>query len=192
VPVVVLFVALAAVGCGEDNEAGPATSATAPLSSTSAPSTTDEPSVSTTAPATTTAPSTTVLSSLDAVTSLVAAAGGGSGEVTVSWEGVVGAAGYRVYRATEPDGPFEVGAVVDVATGEAELSEGVVDVWLPEGDFPPFTTVPGVEHEPRYQYIEVLGAGTSKQYYVVVAFDFQGEGPRSTVVCAAPSGQPAC
>jgi hypothetical protein len=186
-----VVVLLAAIGfltlsaCGDDEPV--ATSTTEPTLTSD--TTTTAPAGTTSTEGTT---ATTTGSTLEAVSFIDAGSGGGSGEIALNWEGVEGATGYRVLRATTPGGPFEQSADLNVVTGDRTLADDVVSLWSPTGDFPPFTTVPGEEPPPRYQYIELVSGGVTQRYFKVVAYDDDGEGPASEVVCGAAQGQSSC
>jgi hypothetical protein len=104
---------------------------------------------------------------------------GGSGEITVSWDGVPGATGYRVSRGTTPAGPFSIAADVNLVTGKITKASGVLWVYA---------------EAPRYfQYDELIAApGDHHRYYYVTAYNAYGDGPASVVVCGAPPGATPC
>lgn len=111
-----------------------------------------------------------------AVTVIAIGPAGGSGEVYMSWDLVVDATGYRVYRADSPDGPFVAAASYDVASGgstdEYAGSHEYVGIY-PQGG----TLV----------YVEAVTGGLA--YLQVVAFNEGGEGPRSATMCGEPQAQ---
>ncbi len=89
---------------------------------------------------------------------------GASGEIIVSWNAVACATGYRVARASTASGPLSS------------------DPPANPGDPPR-----------HFQYDElVIGPGDSRRYYSVTAYNGNGEGPSSEVVCGEPPGPPSC
>ncbi len=111
-----------------------------------------------------------------AVTVTYVVPGGGSGEILVGWSLVPDATGYRVYRSDSPDGPFVAAARYDVASGEAT-----------------------VEYTGTYEYIGIHSTDQGLQYveavrgqlgyFQVVAYNDDGEGPPSAVLCGEPMAQ---
>jgi xylan 1,4-beta-xylosidase len=86
-------------------------------------------------------------------------ADGGRAQVTLDWDPVDGAAGYLVYRAPSPDGPF---AVVDFGSNDV--------LAVPH---PPFTDSTGDD-------------GAERWYCVAAVADIATVGPRSEAVAARP------
>jgi hypothetical protein len=107
-----------------------------------------------------------------------ARAGGGSGEIAVRWRSVPSATGYRVKRSSAPGGPFEVSADIDMESGRTTLGDGVTNVWMPAHDV--------------FEYVELISDGSAVRYVRVIAYNENGEGPASAVICAAPPGAPRC
>ena len=117
------------------------------------------------------------------MTVLRAGHGGGSGELDVAWEGVPGAIGYRVTRATAPTGPFSVTADINLATGKTTHAADVTNVFS------------YVEHGVRhFGYTELLTTppGGQRHYFHVTAYNAAGEGPPSVLVCGTAVGYPDC
>ena len=115
------------------------------------------------------------------VTDVRTAAAGGSGEIELVWGGVADAAGYRVYRALAPGGPFSKTADYDVATGTSTKASGVTNVY--------YTSEFG------FVYVELVSDSQTtgpKRYYRVTAYNAAGEGAASEVVCGAPTAYPSC
>lgn len=115
------------------------------------------------------------------VTTVSASTGGGSGEITVNWNTVPDATGYRVYRSSSANGPFVASASVIVATGATAIEFGgsyeLIQIWPPSSD--------------SYEYVEA--AIGSPGYFRVAAFNAAGTGPRSAVVCGtAPMSEAGC
>lgn len=115
------------------------------------------------------------------VTTVSANTGGGSGEITVNWNTVPDATGYRVYRSSSANGPFVASASVMVATGVTAIEFGgsyeYIQIWPPSSD--------------SYEYVEA--AIGSPGYFRVAAFNTAGTGPRSAVVCGtAPMSEAGC
>lgn len=115
------------------------------------------------------------------VTTVSANTGGGSGEITVNWNTVPDATGYRVYRSSSAAGPFVASASVIVATGATNIEFGgsyeYIQIWPPSSN--------------SYQYLEA--AIGSPAYFRVAAFSASGTGQRSAVVCGtAPMSEAAC
>jgi len=109
-----------------------------------------------------------------AVSTLRAVAGGGSGEILLSWSGVPGATGYRVGRAVAPSGPFTTVADVNAASGTGSHAPSVVNLYIAEG---------------RYAIVDVpTGSPDRRWYYVVTATSGAATAPPSAAVCGAPPG----
>ena len=164
--------------CGDDGDP-PATttsSVESTTSSTAATSSSTLDSTTTTAAPTRSTESTAGATGPQPVSELDAGSAGGSGEIRLDWSGVAEATGYRVYRADAPDGPFQLAADLDVASGDATRADGVTNVWSPARD--------------EYQYIE-YGEAT-RRYFRVVAYNSAGESAPSPTVCGSPTGQPDC
>jgi hypothetical protein len=99
----------------------------------------------------------------------------------VSWSGVALATGYRVARATSPNGPYSITADLDVASGRSTKDASVKNLFY-SGDN-------------GFVYIEVLTdspANGLHRYYRVTAYNAAGDGPSSAVVCGAPVGISTC
>jgi hypothetical protein len=147
-----------------------------PSTSTRASTTTSTVAVTTTttaAPASTTT-TTRAPAGPAAVTTLRARAGGGSGEVVVSWSGVAGATHYRVARAVAPSGPFTTVADVNAASGTGSHVPSVVNLYLDQGS---------------YVVVDVpTGSASRRWYYAVTAAADGASAPQSAVVCGAPPG----
>lgn len=162
------------VATGSSPATGTATPSTEPTASatpTAAPSTsTAEPSPSAAEPA---------ADPPGPVTAIESYPGGGSEEICVAWDTVDGATGYRVYRALSPDGPFVASASVSGTQTTVEYDGDFLTV----GIWPPSPT--------RYEYVEA-GISPGPVYFVVRAFDADGEGPASAVVCGSTDQEDGC
>lgn len=150
-----------------------------PVETPSAPPTTapaDEPEAEETTPAPLPAPP-------GAVTDLYAQPGGGSGEIEVVWEPVEGATGYTVYRSDAADGSYAAAASYDVATGAVTIR------WT--GWYEYIGVVQGMGSPTAIVYHDAI---SNQGFFRVAAFNAGGEGPWSTVVCAAGpySSPPVC
>lgn len=109
-----------------------------------------------------------------AVTVIHAEPGGGSGEISVIWDVIADATGYRVYRADAPEGPFAPAASIDVTTGEVTIEYGgwYEYIQIKQGSEPA-----------SLAYTEAIG---TFGYFRVTAFNAGGEGPMSVTVCSEP------
>ena len=188
--VAALFVVgIAAAACGDDD----GTSAASTTNSTSIP-TTAAPSTTSTTSTTSASSSTTTRSAAPAAVAVVSAApGGGSGEITLRWNAVANATGYRVLRANVAGGPFTVSADINLTTGKATAASDVTNVWSPQHSYVPAganATVP--DSSPSFQYVEVPTGGVVQRHLRVVAYNANGDAPASVVVCGAPPGRPSC
>jgi hypothetical protein len=116
------------------------------------------------------------------VTVVRAGHGGGSGELSVTWDAVPGATGYRVSRATAPTGPFSVTADINVTTGKVTTVGDVTSV------------VSYPQREARHlSYTEIVtNPGSQRHYFHVTAYNAAGEGPPSVLVCGTAIGYPDC
>jgi hypothetical protein len=151
----------------------PTTTTTVAITTTSAPTTSATHAPTTSRPS---APSTTISPRAvpGAVTVIHAEYGAGSGEITVQWDAVAGATGYRVLRSDAGSGPFAVAADYDVATGHATRVEDHITVWHPTD-------------QGWLQYIEY---GESRvRWFYVVAYNAAGDAPPSAVVSASSPQQ---
>lgn len=145
------------------------------------PSATPNPSVAPSPSPTATQPIVTpppppVVSVPGAVSGLSAGPGGGSGEIVVNWTGTSDATGYRVYRSSAPGGPMTRGASYSLATGSTTVEFAgayeFIQIWAPSAS--------------TFEYVEAVDGQPG--YFVVVAFNSAGEGPRAGAVCAVPTG----
>jgi len=116
---------------------------------------------------------------------------GGSGEIEIHWDAVASASGYRVERAASPDGPFSVSADVNVTTGEIVVASGVTNVFSDQQSYFPSSSSASVVGPPpsELHYVELADG---RRYLRVTAYNDEGAGPPSIVVCAAPFGSPSC
>jgi len=113
------------------------------------------------------------------VTVISAFPGGQSGMIQVEWDMVTNATGYRVYRSVSQAGPFAPSASFDVTTGIKTIEIGVPyeGIWL------------GVYSSGTLDYTELVDGQPA--CFRVAAFNSEGEGPRSVVVCSDPqAGEP--
>lgn len=127
--------ALALGACSDDASPPASTTSVPPTSAIVTTTVTTTTTTTTSAPSTTTAPTTTVAvvttttgAPPPTVTEVRAGPGGGSGEITVTWRAVPGAASYRVERADAPGGPFATGGVIGT-DGSATKGAGVVNLF---------------------------------------------------------------
>jgi hypothetical protein len=112
--------------------------------------------------------------------------GGGSGEVVLNWDAVAGATGYRVLRASTPNGSFETVADLNVTTGSATAAPDVVNVWSEEHSYIPSAgALDAPDRSPEFQYIDVV-TGAEQRCYRVVPYNAAGDGRASVVTCGAP------
>ena len=130
--------------------------------------------------------------------------GGGSGEINLNWDAVPGATGYRIVRATSAGGPFSLAADLNVVTGKATVAGPIV---LPIGTgnvpaqitnitsdrqtyYPPsLATPPGGIAPLHFHYTEEV---FPRHYFRVTAYNANGDGPPSVIVCGTPIGEPDC
>ena len=106
---------------------------------------------------------------------VVAHPGGGSGEVTVMWDLMPDATGYRVYRAYSADGPFLPAASIDMATGATSVEYSGYEYIYIEYEYGSTT---------RLRYTEAVSMDFV--WFRVSAFNAGGEGPLSGLTCAEP------
>ena len=167
---VVLLLALLAAACGGD-DGGIANTTTTSLSA----ATTTKPGVP------------------KAVDVISAGPSAGSGEVTLRWNAVANATGYRVLRATTSSGPFAVNADFDITTGKTTAGADVINIWSDQYSYKPTRSAFALpDSSPRFEYIETLSGGILRRYFRVVAYNANGEAPASVVVCGDPVNHPAC
>lgn len=166
-------------GGGDDESTASTSSTTSTAPSTTSPATTGE--VSSTTTTSTTTPE------VPGIVAVVSAdPGGGSGEVTLDWDAVPGATGYRIERSAAATGPFEEVAALDVTTGSAtvEPGAGVVNIFSEQHSYLP---TDGALSQPDasagFQYVDV---GAGQRCFQVIAVNAAGEGPPSNVTCASP------
>jgi hypothetical protein len=113
-------------------------------------------------------------------------AGGGSGEVQLTWEAVADATGYRVLRSDVADGEFAVTAELDVTTGVATASADVVNVFSEQHSYVPVRSeLEGPDQSTQFSYIDI---GFRPRCFRVIAFNAAGDGPASDVACGSPPG----
>jgi hypothetical protein len=117
--------------------------------------------------------------------------GGGSGEIDLDWTGVPGATGYRVERAGTAIGPFSIAANVNLTTGKATtVAIGVDFIGSNQQRFyPAGPATPSSVPSRVFQYVEV---GFRRHYFRVTAYNANGYGPPSVVVCGTPPGELSC
>ena len=172
----------AAVTWSDDDEGSESTTSTTTTSTTTASTSTTSSSVPTSSVSTTT---TGTPSGPPAVGEVSAHAGGGSGEVVVDWNTVEGATGYRVLRASTPDGDFTVVADIDVTTGRATAGDEVVNVWSGTHSYIPFDgPLSASDPSASIQYVEVAGPG--ERCFRIVAYDGRAAASPSAVACGSP------
>ena len=155
----------------------PTVEPTPTLSPSSTPTVTTTPAPDPTTPP----PETTPVAVPGEVTGVGAENGGGSGEIVAYWDGVADATGYRVYRSTSPDGPFDRSASYDVATDETTVETNLGYEYISFWSSSP-------QH---FAYVESMYT-QGPIYFRVTAFNSGGEGPPSVVVCGSPVGYPDC
>ncbi len=117
---------------------------------------------------------------------------GGSGEIGLDWTAVAGASGYRVDRADTTGGPFSIAADVNLTTGKATMvAAGVTNIFSEQQNFfpPSLGTHPAVIPSHDFHYVE---SQFVRHYFRVTAYNANGYGPSSVVVCGTPVGYPAC
>jgi hypothetical protein len=120
-----------------------------------------------------------------AVTGLTAGPGGGSGEITVRWDAVARATGFRVLRSDTAAGPFDVAANFDITTGTTTAAPDVVNIWSAQHSYVPSQgTLDGPDQSPWFEYVEYSGA--PQRCYRVIAYNASGDGPASAVACGGP------
>jgi len=177
---VVLLIGVTAAACGDDS-GGVAASRTTVSRSTS----TTTVSLSTTA---------TIRSAVPLAVEVISAGpSAGSGEISVRWNAVVNATGYRVLRANTSSGPFSVNADIDITTGKTTAGTDVTNIWSQQYSYKPtHSAFAGPDSSPRFEYIEIVSGGIVRRYFAVVAYNTNGEAPASVVVCGAPTSHPAC
>ena len=157
--------------------ASPSATPSASPSATQSPSANPSPTLAVPSPSPT-APPPPEVKVPAAVSGLSAGPGGGSGEISVRWTGTPGATGYRVYRSSTPGGPMTRAASFSLATGHTTVEFGgsyeSIQIWSPSPN--------------TFEYVEAVDGQPG--YFVVVAFNSAGEGPRQGTVCAVPMAQP--
>lgn len=159
--------------------AAPAASTTVPPATTISPATTSAPPTS---------PATTAVGQVPRpVTVVTASPGGGAGEVTVDWNAVDGATGYRVDRASSATSTFETVAEFDITTGHATVAAGVVNLWSTGYTYVPATPDGSLpDRSASFQYVEYPVSDV--RCYRVFAVNVAGRSPASAVVCSGPIG----
>ena len=128
----------------------------------------------------------------------------GSGEIQLNWNAVPGATGYRIVRATTANGPYSLAADLNLATGKTTVAAPVpvttgtstVTAYISNifsdraGFYPSNPANPG---DPlasrRFRYVEVA---FPRHYFRVTAYNANGQGPPSVIVCGTPIGEPDC
>jgi hypothetical protein len=126
------------------------------------------------------------------VTAVRAGHSGGSGEIGLDWSAVAGASGYRIERAGAAAGPFAIAADVNVTTGMATMvAAGVTNIFSEQQNFfpPSVGSRPAVVPSQSFHYVEYPFV---RHYFRVTAYNGNGFGPSSVVVCGTPVGYPAC
>ena len=129
---------------------------------------------------------------------------GGSGEIQLNWDAVPGATGYRIVRATTALGPFSFAADVNVVTGATSLAAPVnittgtstvvariTNIYSDHrGFYPPGSATSG-DGLPsmHFHYVE---EAFPRHYFRVTAYNANGQGPASIVVCGTPITEPDC
>ena len=160
---------------------------TAPAPTTAEPSTAPPPDPTSTSPPKTTTPPPSETAPVPApgqITVIKGWAGGGSGEISVTWQQIPDATGYRVYRSESPDGPFAASAWLDVTTGATTIE------FPRDYEFITMASLVAVDGW-DFAYTESTYA-VGPIYFRVTGFDAGGEGPPSPVVCGTPPGGPSC
>ena len=117
--------------------------------------------------------------------------GGGSGEIGVDWTGVPGATGYRIERADTSNGPFSIAADLNLVSGAVTMvGPGVGNITGDQQNFypPSAATHAGAAPSRYFRYVEfpVVGYTFSRHYFRVTAYNSNGDGARSVVVCGTP------
>lgn len=180
--VTVVALVLVLVSFAGDDDEGTEHPASSSSVTASASSTT---TTSTSTTTTTQASTTTTAVALGAVTVLEARPGGGSGEIVLTWEGVAGATGYQVVRASSSTGPFTEAAAFDTTTGTATAATDVVNLLSDEHSYVPSAgALTSPDPSTHFEYVEASGAPT--RCFRVVAVGPDGTGPESAVVCGSP------
>lgn len=189
VAVCVVGVLIAVWGDDGDGVRAAGPDATTERSTTTAPPT----AASTTVPATTAAGAPTTAAPTTApgvippgpVTVVSAATGGGSGEVVVDWNAVVGATGYRVLRSGAAEGPYGVAADVDVITGGVTADPDVATIWSDQRSYL-HPGVPPPASPDTSPWFQLVNLGDGQRCFQVVAYNAGGDAPPSPVVCGWP------
>lgn len=169
------------------SDGGPAEDPSVTTTTTEAPSSsTTSTTVTTTGSSTSTSTTTTTLAPVPpAVVVVEASAGAGSGEVTLDWDAVPGATGYRIRRAGTVAGPFVEVADVDVTTGATTAEDEVVNLWSAAHSYIPSDgPLEAPDPSPSFQYVE--GSAAAPRCYQVVAYNLSGSAAPSTAVCGSP------
>jgi hypothetical protein len=166
----------------EPSTPAPSASTSPTVGPTTSPSPSSEPTPSTSPTTVVTTPATPDAVAVPGqVTGVTAGAGGGSGEILVSWDPVANATGYRVYRSSLPDGPFARSASFDVATGRTTIEAEFPYEYI--GIYPSWPQ--------RFEYVDAVPVD-GPAYFKVTAFNSGGESAPTAVVCGTPFGGPPC
>jgi hypothetical protein len=128
-----------------------------------------------------------------AVGVVAARPGGGSGEIVVRWNAVANVTGYRVQRGDAASGPFSVNADLNITTGKTTAGADVINILSQQYSYKPVNVAFATpDSSPWFEYVEIISGGAVRRYFRVVAYNANGEGPVSVVVCGDPPGHPAC
>jgi hypothetical protein len=109
----------------------------------------------------------------------------GSGEISVEWDALFNATGYRVSRSLAPGGPFVVSGDINLTTGQTFRGPGVTNLWS-------YAASPSPGEIRHFQYVEVITTPNVRRYYKVTAYSSAGSGPPSATSCGTPPGYPDC
>lgn len=182
--VIALAVGGAVLALTSNDEEGASTRTTRTTTTTTSTSEATEPTTSTTTVTTTVVaePSPTPV---PGVPELTVGPGGGSGETMTTWRAVAGASGYRVLRSDGRATTFSQIADIDVTTGSATTTTGVVNVYSAAHSYlPDHGALPAPDGSSEFALVE-LGAA-SERCYRVLAYSAAGAGEPSGIGCATP------
>jgi hypothetical protein len=195
VVVVLLSTAVAWSGDGDDETStGSGSTTTEPSTTTSTSTTTASTTTTTTAPTTTTVRATTTTSPPPTMTTVPAvpvpgaavvtvSRAGGSGEISVRWNAVPGATGYRVLRQVGSR-PFKTVADFDITTGATTAADDISNIWSEGYTYRPvLRPFPGVDHSPWFEVVDYRFG--PQRCFKVIAYNPSGDAPASNTGCAS-------